>query len=124
MPQTYASRAAVRAALKYNHKTGSLTWRTDRGRTAKTGDEAGYIRPDGHIVVTFAGRTYPATHLIWLYMNGELPPRQLVLHDTNKQNLVWTNIRLRPLRDTDGARYQRWLRAQYKHLRAIGDIID
>ena len=78
--------------LHYDGRTGALTWRVDRGRGIKAGDEAGTIRPDdGRIAVTVNGRTYMAHRIIWLMVHGVWPKR-LRFVDGDPMNLRLSNL--------------------------------
>jgi hypothetical protein len=86
------SHEEVTHLLAYNKHTGELTWRYDRSRTAKAGDEAGTLAYDGTIVVGLKGSIYPASRLIWFYVHGEWPPGRLFFRDGDKANLRFRNI--------------------------------
>jgi hypothetical protein len=108
--KTRPSAATIKEFLSYSPRRGLLTWRTDRSRSAKAGDEAGTVRStDGQVVITVKGRQYLAQRLIWLYMTGDEPPGPLTFIDRNPTNLKWSNIDLRTnhLSQKKSAAYQR-----------------
>jgi hypothetical protein len=78
--------------MAYNKLTGMLTWRVDRSRRAKAGDEAGAAVKSGTVLVGIQGKSYPAARLIWLYVKGEWPRGRLRLLDNDPNNLRWNNI--------------------------------
>ena len=90
--RTRLSQTTVKELLSYNQLTGLLTWRVNRGRTARAGDEAGTIRADGRVVLPIKGRPYLATRIIWLWMEGTFPKEPLTAKDGNHANLRWKNI--------------------------------
>jgi hypothetical protein len=91
--RTRLSARTVRDLLAYNERTGALTWRVDRSRTAKAGDDAGFVRStDRQIIVRINGRQYLAQRLIWLYKTGEHPQGRLIFLDRDPTNLKWRNI--------------------------------
>lgn len=107
--RTYVSQKTVRELLRYDGRTGSLTWRVDRSRTAKAGDKAGTPRTDGRTSVMIKGRLYLAHHLIWLYVHGDLPEGRLIFWDKDPTNMRLSNIReeAETFSDSPAAAYQR-----------------
>ena len=85
------SATTANALLHYDGRTGALTWRVDRGRGIKAGDEAGTIRPDGRLGVTVNGRAYMAHRVIWLMVKGAWPKR-LTFYDHDPMNLRLSNL--------------------------------
>ncbi len=78
--------------LRYDKRTGELTWRVNRGRTAKAGDDAGTLRKDGVIILTVDGRQYMANRLVWFMVTGEWPLFRLTSYDKNPANLRFSNL--------------------------------
>lgn len=91
--RTILSPKTARELLRYDARSGLLTWRVQRGRSARPGDEAGAVRKDGLVAVTVKGKTYLAHRLIWFLVKGEWPEGRLTFHDKDPQNLRWHNIR-------------------------------
>ena len=114
--RTRLSQKTLLDLLHYDGRNGLLTWRVDRGRNAKAGDEAGTIRPDGMISVVVAGRTYLAHRLAWLYKTGAFPEGRLTFRDGDPGNLKWSNLveETRALAQTPAAVYQRERRARLR----------
>lgn len=80
------------ALLHYNKLTGLLTWRINRSRLAKAGDEAGTFAHDGTVVVGIQGRMCAASKLVWFYVNAAWPTSRLRFRDSDPANLRWNNI--------------------------------
>lgn len=113
--RTRLSQRTARELLSYNKHTGLLTWRVNRSRTAKAGDEAGMVRADGLVTVTIKGKQWLAHRLIWLWVTGEVPGR-LGFVDGDGTNLRWANIvpEYERYSRTKAAAYQRDLRRRRK----------
>lgn len=47
----------------------------------------------GHLIVAYQGKTYPVTHIIWLFMRGRFPYDIVEHADLNPQNNAWDNLR-------------------------------
>lgn len=127
-PDTWAR---IRELLAYQPTTGHLTWRVDRGRSARKGDEAGSVRHDPDprrevVIVTVDGRPWLAHRLIWFWVYGELPPGRLCFADGDTQNLKLDNIvteeEARP-EPSPMALYQRQLRKRRRELILNGRML-
>lgn len=107
--RTRLSAATVRELLRYDQRTGDLTWRVNRSRTAKAGDDAGTLRKDGTIVVTIRNQQHLANRIVWLYVTGSWPPGRLTTYDKDPANLRWANIlpAIEIASQTPSAAYQR-----------------
>lgn len=105
----------LRDLLEYNPETGIFRWRVNRRPATLAGDEAGYIRADGFVILMVDRRIIPAHRLAWFFMRGEWPPKNTLphFHDGDRSNTAWANIDYRHRRyvDSAGARYARaWRR--------------
>ena len=74
----------LRSLLHYDPDTGRWTWVVDRGGTARTGKEAGYIHSfsdtqNQRRVLKIDGVFYRASRLAWFYMTGQWP-KNLIDH--------------------------------------------
>lgn len=116
----------LRALLDYDRKQGLLTWRVNRGRTAKRGDEAGTLKPGGAVTITIDGRTYLANRIAWMHIYGELPKGRLTAANGDLGDIRWGNILLEEelYSTTRAAAYQRERRRKQKYLAAHGDLRD
>jgi hypothetical protein len=79
--------------LRYDSDTGYLYWIKDRYR-AKAGSKAGYVRPDGYVIVTVRGHTIRAHRLAWFLYYGQMPDKEIDHIDGNPTNNIIGNLRL------------------------------
>jgi hypothetical protein len=88
------SHERVREALEYDAGTGAMTWRV--GRFA--GKRAGGEKPGAHgyRYVYLDGVNYREHRLIWFWVHGRWPPR-----DVDHRDLRRSNNRLDNLRESD-----------------------
>lgn len=90
----------VNELLSYDPLTGIWTWRVDRARTAKAGDQAGCLekggRGAGYIRIMIDGRSYRAHILAWFRMTGEWPAFRLDHKNVVRSDNKWDNIRPAP----------------------------
>lgn len=107
----------VRVLLNYNKATGMLSWKRDRSRTAKAGDEAGTETATRTIVIGIYGRMYVASRVIWLHVTGEWPKGKLRFRDGDPTNLRWNN--LTELREALSMRHSAVYQRRYRKLQAI-----
>lgn len=103
--------------LSYNRLTGLLTWKSDRSRLAKAGDEAGYVGFHGVVMVGVRGRIYTASRVIWLMVTGEWPKGRLRFRDGNPENLRWNN--LVEARTILSSRHNAVYQRRYRKMRAV-----
>ena len=73
----------VRALFDYR-EDGKLIWKIKRSGTKKW-KTAGAMHRNGYVVVTVAGKQYPAHRLIFLYHYGYLPEKGNELDHINRQ---------------------------------------
>lgn len=82
----------------YDSASGQLIYRSRPSKTVSIGAVAGSISgtlPDhGYVVIPFGGKTYPAHRLIWCYVHGEFPDKQIDHIDHNRTNNRISNLRL------------------------------
>jgi hypothetical protein len=64
---------AAKSLVQYNQETGAFTWKVNRQGSAKAGDKAGYIRPDGYIKIKIKQRGIWAHRLAWAFVYGVMP---------------------------------------------------
>jgi len=77
------------------HKDGKLVWKKSTGRTAKIGNEAGYLNDNGYIQIRFQKKLYGAHRLIWVWHCGDIPMDKQIDHmDKNRSNNKIENLQL------------------------------
>jgi hypothetical protein len=82
----------VRKLFQYDRETGELRWRVNRG-SARAGDVAGYLRPDGYWGIGIDGTDLLAHCIIWCGVTGEWPTNEVDHADTCRSNNAWSNLR-------------------------------
>lgn len=67
--------ARVHELLNYDQNSGRFTWKRSMRGPAKSGDEAGYKRPDGYITIKIDGQRVYAHRLAWFFVHGKWPTK-------------------------------------------------
>lgn len=89
----------VRSAIHYDPATGIITWRSrddvlPRVNKRFAGKRAAIpLGPDCYPLIRLKGRLYGAHRIIWLYVTGKWPEREIDHRDCDKGNNIWTNLR-------------------------------
>src|SRR5512139_2698278 len=84
------SKEYVESILDYDPQTGIFRWKCKRfGVTV--GAVAGVRQRYTRIKIDY--KMYPAHHLAWLLMAGEMPSHQIDHVDLDKHNNAWSNLR-------------------------------
>jgi hypothetical protein len=86
------TQARLRELLAYDPATGIFTRLVANG-TAKVGDVAGGVRPDGYIQISVDGEAYLAHRLAWLYVHGYWPAAHTDHIDLNREHNAIANLR-------------------------------
>uniref|UniRef100_A0A6H1ZLU7 Putative homing endonuclease n=1 Tax=viral metagenome TaxID=1070528 RepID=A0A6H1ZLU7_9ZZZZ len=88
--------------LRYDHRTGDLYWKIDRGNKISPGDLAGCINANGYRHIRIDGTLYLSHRLVWMLHHGEFPK-----YETDHINRNRTDNRIENLRDVKKFNNQR-----------------
>ncbi len=81
----------IKALFDYDPESGILTWLRG-GNGVSVGNVAGHDAR-GYVELSLGGKKYPAHNIIWLWMKGEFPEREL-----DHENLIRSDNRFSNLR--------------------------
>jgi hypothetical protein len=95
------TQSQLKELLHYDPDTGIFTNLVTRNGRALIGDQAGYLRPTGYVIITLNYKRYRAHRLAWLYMYGVWPKDQL-----DHINRVSHNNRIANLREVSNSENQ------------------
>ncbi len=82
-----------RELLRYEPETGKFYWLMNRGRNAKSGDEAGSMNNKGYRQIKVDGRAYSAPRLAWLFVCKEWPKKEIDHINHNRDDNWIANLR-------------------------------
>lgn len=82
----------VRELLQYDRDTGNFTRRIANG-TAKAGDVAGGVLPNGYVQISVDGHPYLGHRLAWFYEYGQWPTEHTDHVDGDRANNRLANLR-------------------------------
>jgi hypothetical protein len=85
----------VMSLLRYNPRTGELTWRAPAPSGRRPGDIAGAAGGRKHflrIKVVVDGHPAYAHHIAWLLMTGRWPKTLITFRDGDGTNCRWRNL--------------------------------
>jgi len=57
----------------FDYKNGALIRKVRTCNSVQIGDDAGYLRPDGRVIVMVDGKQYLRYRLIWIWHHGDIP---------------------------------------------------
>jgi len=83
----------ARELLSYDQFSGVLTWRVDRGGSARAGSVAGAQHDARYLRLTIDRKSYKAHRVIFLLMTGCWPNPRCDHIDLDKTNNRWKNLR-------------------------------
>ncbi len=84
----------VRQILDYDALTGIFFWKIKVGMRAVIGQPAGSIGQHGYLVIGISGKVYQAHRLVWLWITGEWPQKDIDHKNLIKNDNRWSNLRL------------------------------
>ena len=79
--------------LHYEPETGVFSWRVTIAPRAQAGTIAGTMQSKGYRQIMVCGEVYYAHRLVFLYMEGELPPDQVDHINRERDDNRWCNLR-------------------------------
>ena len=92
------TQAFLHKYFTYDPDTGHLTYRLRFSKSTPLGCVAGSVQgtlPNaGYVVITILGKNYPAHRLIWCYVHGQFPDKQIDHIDHDRTNNRISNLRL------------------------------
>jgi len=84
----------LKDALHYSEETGIFTWKVSNNNRIKIGDKAGYkSKRSGYTQIKINRKLYAAHRLVWLYVNGVLPTKEIDHIDHVRTNNCISNLR-------------------------------
>lgn len=87
------TQSRLKELLFYNQHTGLFTWLTRVAQRVHIGDIAGCLDARGYVKIFIDGKSYTASRLAFLYMEGYFPENQVDHKDRVKHNNKWENLR-------------------------------
>ena len=81
------------ALFRYDPLTGDLFWNAPRPRI-RVGQKAGYLNRKGYVNLEIYGKHCAAHRLIWLYVTGSMPTKQIDHINGDKSDNRFQNLRL------------------------------
>lgn len=83
----------LKKLLRYDPVAGVFTWLKTTSSGAIKGDIAGSINGNGYRTIGIAGKSYIASRLAWLYMEGYWPEHYMDHRNRTKYDDRWENLR-------------------------------
>ena len=90
---TNLDQAEVRRLFAYDPETGAFTWRVRRSNKIAVGQEAGGVNTHGHRRVGIGSSKHYVHRLIWLYVYGCWPAREIDHVNTHPSDNRLCNLR-------------------------------
>ena len=88
----------LKSILLYDKLTGDFTWASCIGGSSSIGAIAGRLS-HGYIGIQIKEKKYQAHRLAWLYINGELPKKQIDHINHNRSDNRISNLRTVTLKE-------------------------
>ncbi len=93
MPKEKLTQEQLKKLLHYDPETGVFIWKNPYGWRIKKGSAAGYISPQGYLLIGINRKYYYGHRLAWLYMEGYFPEHQIDHIDGIRYNNKFSNLR-------------------------------
>ena len=83
----------VKYYLDYNPLTGNFIRKVATSSGTYEGQIAGNLNPIGYVVIGIKGGKFLAHRLIWLWMTGKFPEKEIDHINGNREDNRWENLR-------------------------------
>ena len=83
----------IKATFDYNPKTGELRWKMRLSKRIHIGDLAGVTDDQGRIKIGICNKDYFAHRVIWVWMTGKWPSKEVDHRNEIKSDNRWKNLR-------------------------------
>ncbi len=84
----------LRKVLNYNPNTGWFTWTKHRAsKRVRVGSRAGTLGSGGYRTISVLGKRYREHTLVWFWVNGVMPEREIDHIDQDRGNNSYKNLR-------------------------------
>ena len=87
------SPAFIRKTFDYNPETGELRWAVRLSTRIRVGNLAGTLDDQGRIKIGIRGKDYFAHRIIWVWMTGFWPKKEVDHRNEVKSDNWWKNLR-------------------------------
>lgn len=77
----------------YDPDTGSIYWRVLARKGRRVGQSAGVINNSGYRMLTYEGKKYKASRVVWLMMTGAWPSKNIDHKNGVRHDDRWMNLR-------------------------------
>jgi|SRR5215469_1495376 len=83
----------IKSYFDYSPQTGKLTWINRPARRIHIGDIAGFPDDQGRIKIGVSGKEYFAHRIVWVWMTGKWPDKEIDHINENPSDNRWENLR-------------------------------